>query len=385
MIIDFSELDSYLDSVLEYGFPMYDCIVMQEHKQLYRRQGGFIDIASQRKHVDNTMYYLYSVSKPITAVAALQLVEKGLLDLDGLLSDYIPEFKNVKVCADGHGVIFDSPFPVTIRQVFSFTGGFGFNTDSVYIRSFIKDYPKATTLEIIKNFAQEPLEYIPGEKWRYGLSLDVLAAVVEAVSGKRFEQYVTDNIFIPLGMTHSAYHMHPDFIPRLASVYRFTSEKHIAEFIPYHQNEFIFSDEYDSGGAGIISCAEDYIKFADALASGGISYNGNRILNSETIELMKQNVLNENQLKCFHEFGSHFEPYGYGLGVRTRLHERKSNDFIGPDGEFGWGGALGALVFIDTSRKLSVYYAQHTDNPQEGKIMPELRDTIFNCIEKAEQ
>ena len=85
MLIDFSSLDAYLDSVLKFGFPMFDCIVMQEHKQLYRRQGGYIDVASKRKHVPNTMYYLYSVSKPVTAVAALQLVEKGLLNLDGLL------------------------------------------------------------------------------------------------------------------------------------------------------------------------------------------------------------------------------------------------------------------------------------------------------------
>ena len=142
-------------------------------------------------------------------------------------------------------------------------------------------------------------------------------------------------------------------------------------------NTHILGPDYDSGGAGMISCPEDYILFADAMANGGVGKTGAQILSPATIDLMRTNCLTEEQRRTFS--WAQLAGYGYGFGVRTMI-DRAGGGSIGPIGEFGWGGAAGALVYISPEKKTAVYLAQHTLNPHEDKVLPELRNVVFAAI-----
>ena len=142
-------------------------------------------------------------------------------------------------------------------------------------------------------------------------------------------------------------------------------------------NEFIHGEEYDSGGAGIITTVSDYVKLAQALANNGVGLTGERILSANTIDLMRTNTLDENQIKTFD--WKQLSGYGYGLGVRTMI-DRAQGGSIGNIGEFGWGGAAGASVYIDPAVKLAAVYAKHTLNPREEYYQPRVRNVLYACL-----
>lgn len=379
--MDFRRLDEYLDSLLAYGFPMYDCTVHVQYREVYRRKGGYIDREAEKRHAPYTRYFLYSASKPVTCAAALTLLERGKFQLNDPLSDYLPEFGKMRVAQrlpDGRVELRDARTPILIRDLFMMTAGFTYDLSSPSIRAAIEaSGGRAPTREIARAIAQEPLSFDPGERWQYSLCHDVLAALTEVVAGERFADYVRRVIFEPLGMTHSAYHLPEGEEPSdMAAQYRLNFAAHHADRVPL-TNTYIFGPDYDSGGAGMISCPEDYIRFADALTMGGVGESGARILSEPTVSLMRANFLTPSQAKGF--TWAQYKGYGYGLGVRT-LIDRAAAGSLSPAGEFGWGGAAGALVFFSPETGVSVYYAQHTLSPREEKVLPELRNVIFSCI-----
>lgn len=238
-----------------------------------------------------------------------------------------------------------------------------------------------------------PLLFEPGEDWNYSFSHDVLAAVIEIVSGKKYRDYLKESVFEPLDMKDTTFHLEDEQKKRLAPLYRFVDEtgerdlvanqsKDTSDLGGYIErtddiNTLVFGSEYDSGGAGIITTVSDYAKLANALACGGVSQNGEQILRTESIELLRTNQLNEKQRKSFN--WDQLSGYGYGLGVRTMMKpmefHAKSNI-----GEFGWGGAAGASVYVDPSVRLGVFYAHHMLNPQEDYYQPRLRDVLYECL-----
>ncbi|MDD4774356.1 MAG: serine hydrolase [Eubacteriales bacterium] len=375
MKINFIPLDSYLDSLLDFGFPMFDCTVHRNCEELYSRRGGYIDAEKKLRHQPHTLYYLYSVSKVVTCAAALTLLDDGAFTLDDPIAQYMPEFAAMKVrhsLSDGTVSLTDALRDITVEHLFTMSAGFDYNLNSESIKAAREKYPAAPTREIIRALAQEPLCFEPGERWQYSLCHDLLAALCEVVSGRRFADYVRDRIFMPLGMEHSSYHISEAEKSEMAQQYIYNDAEKRADIFG-KTNGYILGDDYDSGGAGMISTAGDCIRFADALACGGVGANGARILRPETVELMRANRLSPAQLGdyCWDQLRG----YGYGLGVRT-MTDRET----GPYGEFGWGGAAGALTYIDPDRGIAVYYAQHTLNPHEEKVLPELRDVIFGCL-----
>ena len=241
------------------------------------------------------------------------------------------------------------------------------------------------TLTVIGCLAEDPLSFEPGTKWQYSLSHDVLAAVVEVASGKKFRDYVKKNIFDPLGMENCVYH-NEHLQDRVASKYRFVDgvEGTLVEkqsgvtsreggYIQKEekQSAHIFGPEYDSGGSGITASVSEYSKFCDALANGGKG-----LLRPETIDLMRTNQIAnvDRSLFCWKQL----EGYGYGLGVRTLLEIPQGGN--GNPGEFGWGGAAGASLWIDPAYKLSVCYAHHLLNPQESYYQPRMRNAIYDSL-----
>jgi len=223
------------------------------------------------------------------------------------------------------------------------------------------------------------------------LSHDVLAAVIEIISGKKFRDYIKENIFDPLEMKNSYYH-NEKVQHLMAEQYMYVNSKETdivklqAEAGKRKEGkivnvgkkvDLIFGPEYDSGGAGITTTVSDYSKLAAALSNQGKSNNGERILSPGTIELMRTNQLSDSQKETYR--WKQLKGYGYGLGVRT-LTDVALSGTTGSIGEFGWGGAAGATVLVDPDRKISMFYAHHMRNPQEGYYQPRIRNVLYSCF-----
>lgn len=385
-IMDFTILKDFMDRLTSQIIPGNTVSICIDNNEVFNYQSGYADVESQEKMTNDKLFNIYSCTKPLTAVAALQLYEKGMFLLSDPLYEYIPEYKKMYL-ENGK----EASNPITIRHLFTMTSGLSYNTKTPAFEKARKlTEGKMDTLTVIKCLAQDPLLFEPGEKWNYSLSHDVLAAVIEVISGKKFRDYVKENIFTPLGMNNSYFH-NDDVHDKMASqyIYRSSSNADLVQMQMENKNtdgklekteksvSLIFGREYDSGGAGITTSLSDYSKFISALACGGIGQNKERILSPSTIELMKENQLTESQRKTMN--WEQLSGYGYGLGVRTLISKAESGS-TGPLREFGWGGAAGASVYVDTENKLSCFYAHHMLNPQEHFYQPRLRNIIYTCL-----
>lgn len=356
-MIVFSKLTDYLDSFLEMGIPGYDCIVYHHGKCVYRHMNGYSDRERKIPVSGKERYFVYSCSKVVTCVAALQLYERGMFGLDDKLSEYMPEFETMYVkTPDG---VKKAERSITIRDLFRMTAGFNYQTLGTpwLEEAGRRTEGKFSTRETIRCLAEAPLDFEPGTAYQYSLCHDVLAALVEVISGERFSDYVKAHIFEPLGMDRSSYHVADDALGDLAQQYSYDPKLKQTELFG-KRNQGIFGPKYDSGGAGCISTVEDYIKFLEALRVGDL------ILKRETIDLMATNQLSAKQLKEFAR-----GDYGYGLGVRCPRD--------GSVTDFGWAGAAGAYLAIDRINDITVYYAQHL------LMHPNYREDIIEYVKEA--
>lgn len=381
--MDFTRLDAFLDRLTSWRVPGNDCVIMKDGKVIYRHLSGYADIELGRRIKGDETYNMWSCSKPITCAAALTLVENGTVLLTDAVSKYLPEYKDVKVkhdLGDGRYELVSPKREITVRDLFTMASGYDYDTD----KSVVNDVKRATdgkcpTREMVRAFAKLPLAAEPGTRWIYGISHDILAGLTEVAAGERFNDYVKRVIFDPLEMKDSTYTApRCDILDRMARQYSFDYEKERA--IPSDNScGFVFGSDYDSGGAGLVSSVDDYIKFAYAMANGGVGANGKRILSRRTVDLMRENALNEEQMRDI-TFGQYCG-YGYGLGVRTMVN-RSVGGSVGPVGEFGWAGAAGAWVMIDPENNLAAFYCMHMLNNQEDYIVNRLRNIIYNCLDE---
>lgn len=378
--MDFTRLTQFLDSLSEIGIPGVDMRIFQDRHEIYRHSAGFRDREAGIPISGDELYNLYSVSKIFTCAAALTLYERGKFLMTDPVYEYLPAYRNLNVRigrGNGEFIVRPAREAMTLRHLFTMCSGLSYDLTSPSILEAVKATGgRAPTVEIASAFAKEPLQFEPGTHWRYSLSHDVLAAVVEVISGKRFSQYVKENIFDPCGMTRSGYHADAQIEARMASQYRFDAALNNSVQIS-KANPYKFGPDYESGGAGMISYVDDCMKFADAMCSGGVAATGERILSSRTIDLMRTNHLGPEQMPDFDWI--QFKGYGYGLGVRTMVDPSMSGS-PGPMGEFGWGGAAGAYMLIDPENHLCAYYAQHMLENKEPYVHPRLRNILYSCL-----
>ena len=389
--MNFDKLKSFMNDLTEWRIPGNSVVVYKDNQKVFSYSSGYSNIEKEIEMNGSEYINIYSCSKPITVTAAMQLYEKGKFLLSDPLYEYIPEYKEMYVKTET-GELVKADKPITIWNLFTMTAGFSYNHD---VKAFEKAKEmtdgKMDTLTSIKCYAEEPLCFNPGEKWQYSMCHDVLGGFVEAVSGKKFRDYVQENIFEPLEMTNSFYH-NDGIKDKMAEQYMFNvgNEKDIVklqssknrdggyvENVGKNVRIHVMGVEYDSGGAGITTTVEDYGKFAAALANGGTGINGEQIISRATIDLIRTNQLSEIQLKDFS--WPQLNGYGYGLGVRTML-DRVKGGSNGSVGEFGWGGAAGATLLVDPDIRLGVFYAHHMLNPQEEYYQPRLRNVVYSCL-----
>ena len=373
--MDFDKITEYLESLTKKGIPSVDCIVMKNHEMLYRHMCGTID-ADRKVSVDkDTAYLMFSMTKVQTMTAFMQLVEQGKISLEDEVGDYLPAYKNLFV-KEGNEVKKASK-PLKIKYLLSMQSGLDYDLNRPGILEVLKEKgDKATTREIVDAFIETPLNFEPGEHFCYSLSHDVAAAIIEVVSGMKFGDYLKKNIWEPLGIKNT-YFANPmnDDVKNLAKQFIVKEDGSIA---PMEQScVYQFSKAYESGGAGLISCTYDYSLLADAIASKGVGITGNRILKPETIEIIKKNLLCEDSINdLVSSMGR--KGYGYGCGMSV-LMDPKMIGAKAPAGIFGWDGAAGACITMDTVSGISFVYVQHVRNCGKAydTIHPTLKDLIF--------
>ena len=384
--MNFEYMKNFMNSLTEWIIPGNSVVIYKDGKKVFEYSSGYSDLEKKIKKTGEEQLYIYSCSKVATVTAALQLYEQGKFLLSDPLYEYLPEFKKMYV-KDGDRIK-AAENPITIRDLFTMTAGLSYATNTPAFEKARKlTDGKMDTRTVIKCLAEEPLLFEPGARWNYSLCHDVLAVLAEVVSGMRFSEYMKKNIFEPLDMNNSYYHAPNDVIVSPQYIYEIQDTKNIVELQQKEHtsgvvkraygNELVFGENYDSGGAGIITTVDDYAKFAAALANSGTGLNNNRILSSATVKLMKTNQLNEAQRKTMN--WRRLRGYGYGLGVRTLIDkaESGSNSSIG---EIGWGGAAGATIIADTEEKVALFYAHHMLNPQEEYYQPRLRNVLYSCL-----
>lgn len=331
--------------------PCFGIVVKRRNETLLEQYFGYSDCDREKPLTKDDLFYMYSMTKPITAVSALILVEQGRLSLETKVKDVLPEFGDVYLMVNGKKVRPETD--MTVKHLLTMTAGFSYDVDTPFISKVKSDYgEKATTRQFVNAFIKSPLLFEPGSRFNYSVCHDVLGCVIETVSGKRFSDFVKENVFDPLGMSSSDFRMTDGVKEKLVSQYIFLKNRGVT--VTNMKNPQRLSENYDSCGAGIISNARDYSIFADALANGGVSSNGYKLLKPETVKMLYAPILSSVSVDCGFTC-VHGTDYGYGLGVRTRIRPTEYT----PIGEFGWDGAAGSYVFMDCASGLSMVVCAH--------------------------
>jgi CubicO group peptidase (beta-lactamase class C family) len=340
-------------------------LLARDGKVGYLRAKGFQDVEAGKEMTTDTLFRIASMSKPVTSVAVMILVDDGRLAVTDPVSKYLPEFKNPKVLMLESGGAGDSKLvpasrEITIRDLLTHTSGLTYRFMAqkpfaeLYHKADICDgltRPSFTLAENVRHLASLPLLNQPGSAFQYSLSTDVLGRLVEVISGQDLESFMRSRIFGPLGMNDTYFDLPTDKTGRLAVVYEPGPDKRIRRVgeEPVHKEELVYCVTspyqgrrgYCSGGAGLTSSAADYARFLQMLLNGGQS-NGTRILKPATVREMTSNQIGD--LK----FMSPTDRFGYGFGIVAGA----GKDQVAAVGSYYWGGFYNTGFWVDPEKKL---------------------------------
>lgn len=362
-------------------------LVLQKGKELYADSYGFADKEQGICMKRDTICRMFSMTKPITAVAAMILMERGEIDVHDAVSKYIPAFAGQKVWCDGKLV--PSLRDITIRDCLNMTTEIpypdvssesGRRMDALFqeLISRREAGEVVTTMDYVNRIAEIPLVAQPGKCWLYGLSADILGAVIEVASGKKYSTFLQEEIFGPLEMKDTAFYVPKDKRYRFAMNYEWDAQMGLIPFTKSHLGEYYGEDvAFESGGAGLVSTIEDYSHFAQMLVNGGI-YKGVRILGRKTVAYMAQNHLSRKQMETL-QWDSTLG-YGYGCLMRVLLNQSEAGT-NGSLGEFGWDGWTGNYVIMDPSEELVILYFIQRCGAGFTPAMRKLRSVIYGSLE----
>ncbi len=337
-------------------------------------EAGYADVEAGRPMTADTMVRIASMTKPVTAVAILQLAEDGALRLDQPLADFIPAFAEprvaVSVAANGDGEIetVAASRAITIEDLLTHTSGIGYIFDTqtdlgrLYLTRNVYEDVEMTLEERIDHLAGLPLYFQPGERWYYSWSNDILGRVIEVASGQSLEDFMQARIFRPLGMDNTTFFPGEARREQIATLYTH-DENGALQAIPASL-DFAFGANVAAGGAGLFSTANDYFRFAQALANGG-ELEGVRILQPESVEQMASVHVGPDRMPSQMSDGN--RGFGYSVGV---MHEGPGSAAFGHPADFGWGGYFDTDFFVSPATGVvGIILAQEQPSqttPREG-------------------
>ena len=362
----------------------------------YSKSFGLMDIERGKPTRDDTIYRIYSMTKPITSVALMSLYEKGYFQLNDPVSRYVPSWKNHRVWVSGEGddmVTEALGRPVTFRDVLSHMAGLTYGgglpgvglqhpIDKVYRSLKIRSNGSGDTMtEFMDKLAQVPLRYQPGQAWMYSLATDVCGALVEIISGKPFAQYLQDEIFGPLGMKDTSFHVSPDKVDRFAANYERGPDKKLKLLDDPATSAFTKDPGFKSGGGGLTGTSADYMRFCEMLRRGG-ELDGHRILGPRTLEIMHMNHLPQGQdltqvaIGGFSETAN--EGVGFGLGFASTMSQVATGGL--GTGDYYWGGAASTIFLVDPKEDMTMVFMTQLMPSGTFNFRGQLKNLIYSAI-----
>jgi len=346
---------------------------------------GKMDLEADKDMEEDTIFRIYSMSKPVTSVALMMLYEDGRFQLDNPVSRFIPSFKDLKVfSADGNHTVPERE--MTIRDLLTHTSGltYGF-MQSTAVDAMYRDQGVEQSKdleEMITKLANIPLLFSPGTRWSYSVATDVCGYLVEKIANTPFDEFLSEQIFEPLGMQDTGFFVPDEKIHRFAANYQRTQNNALHLFDAAESSHYRRSPGLFSGGGGLVSTVHDYYKFASMLLNGG-EYEGTRILGRKTVELMTSNHMPHNGdlasmgQSVFSE--STYEGIGFGLGFSVMI-DPPTAQILGSKGEFAWGGAASTYFFIDPEEDMLVIFLTQLMPSSAYPIRREMRVLAYQSI-----
>jgi CubicO group peptidase (beta-lactamase class C family) len=374
-------LDRLLEDFIKDGPPGVGLKVFHGSTPVYERYLGYADLENRIPFNSGTILQLASMTKCIAVAAVMQLYEQGEFLLTDPVSKFIPSYKDQKVFkVDGRGNIAAVPAKseVTVGHMFDMTSGLTVSWDWENLNSKaitkacrkLEEEGKYTLQEFAKAVGEIPAAFNPGEHFFYGQSHDILAAILEVITGMTFGQYLMKYFFKPLNMPDTHFFVPEEKTNRIAVLYNLMGGKRTPGQLP----SFFFTKTFESACGGLYGTLEDYSHFAIAMTTG--EYNGVRLLNENTIRLMAMNRLNPQAMNDFEN--AYLAGYGYGLGLRTRMNPAAgSNTSIG---EFGWTGGFGTYVVMDPASQITIVYGHNSMPNREEYIHPRIRNIVYSGL-----
>lgn len=339
----FSEVNNYINYLVKTkNLPYIDVYAVKGGKPVYRYFTGKNSVNGNEKLA------MFSCTKPLTVVCAMKLIEQGKLSLTDKVSKYIPNFKNAYLINE-KGEKVKPKQEITVYNLFTMSSGLDYERQTEDILKLQREkYETATTVDVCSTLVNRPLHFEPSTSFLYSMSHDVLGAVIEVITGETLAKYMEENIFVPLEMNNSSLET-AKYFDTLKENYDITENgfelndgSTLKSFIPVKN--------YSSGGAGLVTTVEDYMKFAKCLANNGLAENGYRLISEKSIKDIQTVRINLLQIKNTFTCGQG-KDYGYGLGVRVRTKKLECGL---PIGEFGWDGAAGSYLLVDNTNNISI-------------------------------
>lgn len=342
---------------------------------------GMQDREAQIPMSRDSIFRIYSMTKPITAVAALTLWEQGKFHMNDPITKYLPELSNLKVYVSGEGedmVLEDAKYPIRILDLFLHTAGFSYGFTGSEVDKLYRASPltvgTVTPDTLLTELAKLPLNHQPGTKWHYGANIDVIGVLVERISGQKLGEYMHQHIFEPLDMQDTGFYVKPENVGRLAQIYgpNDMGQTIVVQNVPL--GDYKSDPAIHNGGGGLVSTVDDYFVFAQMLLNGG-EYKGTRILGRKTVEYMTSNHLPSNMLP----FAPDAQGEGYALAMSVTV-DKDQLGFMGSNGNYGWSGLASTYFRIDPQENMIIIsMAQFLPN-QFHPYQDDFRNTVYQAL-----
>lgn len=338
------------------------CMILKEGKELYFKAFGYADKEAGRPLKRDSIFRLFSLTKPVTSAAVMLLIDQNILSPESKLSDFFPEFSEMQ-CLDNEGNVVPCKTDITISHLLTMTSGLpyanwgnpSYNAAAKLFDEIIERqnaHTDITTEEFCRKAAEIPLLFEPSTKWVYGISADILGGVIEKASGMKLSQFLEKNFFEPLKMTDTGFYVPKEKLDRFTALYSWKNDKLERNYDNHlGLTDYTAPPAFESGGAGLVSTIGDYSKFASMLANSGV-YEGKRYLSEEAFRYMTAPKLSPAQHSYLWDKLS-----GYSYGALMRIMVNKEASSVKTcNGEFGWDGWTGTYFCADAKNKIAVLY-----------------------------
>ncbi|OGT74135.1 MAG: hypothetical protein A3H44_13460 [Gammaproteobacteria bacterium RIFCSPLOWO2_02_FULL_57_10] len=353
--------------------------VLRDGKLVYLESLGKRELETGSEMPDDALFRIYSMTRPVTSLAAMVLWEEGKFQLDDPISMYLPQFADQRVFVDPSAPDMNQTRErvgdITVADLMRHTSGLGSRSSAIYVAENVR--LRSITLEqMTNNAARVPLFEDPGTSFRYGLSATILGRLVEVWSGMPFDEFLQERVFAPLGMTDTVFWVDPARLDRLAEVYRPAADGSLR---PHEMEEVDFTEQVPllEGGVGLVSSTLDFAKFSQLFLSGG-ELHGRRLLKPETVQLMMENSIADELLPIGR--GGYMAASGWTLGGFAYALDPENYDHTVSPGEVWWDGSAGTRFWIDPLQGIvTVIMAQISPADGEG-FREEFKNGVYEAI-----